>query len=103
MRDRNATFRSQQHENRVGAEVQRLQATDFFNVLTGPQLLEKTEALLPDHRERHYPPTATLSMFLKQALEQDRSCQKAVNSWIAQCVAEGLRPPSARTGGRTST
>jgi hypothetical protein len=98
LRDRNAAFRSQQHEYRVGAQAHRLQATDFFNVLTGPQLLERTEALLPDHRERHYPPTATLSMFLKQALEQDRSCQKAVNAWIAQCVAERLRPPSARTG-----
>ncbi len=75
-----------------------MQATDFFNVLTGPQLLEKTEALLPEHRERQYPPTVTLSMFLKQALEQDRSCQRAVNGWIAQCVAEGLSPPSARTG-----
>jgi hypothetical protein len=63
---------------------------DFFNVLTGAQLLEKTEALLPQYRERHYPPTLTLSMFLKQALEVDRSCQKAVNGWIAQRVAEGL-------------
>lgn len=37
-------------------------------------------------------------MFLKQALEEDRSCQKAVNAWIAQRVAEGLTAPSARTG-----
>lgn len=72
---------------------------DFFNLLTGPELLEKTEALLPEHREREYPPTVTLAMFLKQALCADRSCQKAVNGWIAQCVAEGLEPPSARTGG----
>lgn len=78
--------------------MRRLQAADFFNLLTGSELLEKTEALLPDHRERQYPPTVTLSMFLKQALEQDRSCQKAVNGWIAQCVAEGLSPPSACTG-----
>jgi len=98
LRDRSAAFRSEQHQNRIEGEVHRLQAADFFNVLTGPQLLEKTEALLPEHRERQYPPTVTLSMFLKQALEQDRSCQKAVNAWIAQCVAEGLSPPSACTG-----
>lgn len=71
---------------------------DFFNLLTGPQLLEKVEALLPEHRERRYPPTVTLAMFLKQALEEDRSCQKAVNGWIAQCVADGLSAPSAHTG-----
>jgi hypothetical protein len=45
--------------------------------------LEKTEALLPEHREREYPPTVVLTMFLKQALSADRSCQKAVNAWIA--------------------
>jgi hypothetical protein len=78
--------------------MRRLQTADFFNLLTGSELLEKTEALLPEHRERQYPPTVTLSMFLKQALEQDRSCQKAVNGWIAQCVAEGLSAPSACTG-----
>jgi hypothetical protein len=97
LRDRSAAFRSRQHQSHIERRARRLQATDFFNVLTGPQLLEKTEALLPEHRERQYPPTVTLSMFLKQALEQDRSCQKAVNGWIAQCVVEGLRPPSACT------
>jgi hypothetical protein len=97
--DRNAAFQSRQRQSRIQRQAQRLQAVDFFNVLTGPELLEKTEALLPQHREREYPPTVTLAMFLKQALSQDRSCQKAVNGWIAQRVAEGLSAPSARTGG----
>src|SRR6185369_3852021 len=91
--------RSQQHQRHIEAQAHRLQAVDFFNVLTGPGLLEKTDALLPEHREREYPPTVALSMFLKQALEEDRSCQKAVNSWIAQRVADRLSPPSANTGG----
>lgn len=99
MRDRSGAFRSRQHQHRIEAHARRLQTVDFFNVLTGPQLLEKVEALLPEHRERQYPPTVALSMFLKQALEQDRSCQKAVNAWIAQCAAEGLSAPSAHTGG----
>ncbi|MGH8336748.1 MAG: IS4 family transposase, partial [Gammaproteobacteria bacterium] len=99
MRDRSAAFQSQQHQSRIEARSQRLEAVDFFNALTGSELLEKTEALLPEHREREYPPTVALAMFLKQALSQDRSCQRAVNGWIAQCVAEGLGPPSARTGG----
>lgn len=47
------------------------QAVEFFNVLTSPELLETTEALQPEHRERLYPPTVTLSMFMRQVLEAD--------------------------------
>jgi len=72
---------------------------DFFNVLTGPQLLELTDAQLPEHRERLYPPTVTLSMFLRQALAEDGSCQRAVNGWAASRAAEGLSAQSIRTGG----
>jgi hypothetical protein len=71
----------------------------FFNVLTGPELLGITEAHLPEHRERLYPPTVTLSMFLHQALAVDSSCQRAVNAWAAARAAEGLSPQSVRTGG----
>ncbi|EQD71620.1 IS4 family transposase, partial [mine drainage metagenome] len=83
---------------RLERQAQRLKAADFCNVLTGTELLEKTDALLPEQRERHYRPTVALAMFLKQALS-DRSCQRAISGWIAQCVLEGLKPPSARTGG----
>jgi hypothetical protein len=72
---------------------------EFFNVLTSAELIETTEALLPEHRERLYPPTVTLSMFMRQVLEADGSCQKAVNGWAAQRVADGLSPCSVRTGG----
>ena len=72
---------------------------DFFNVLTGPELLEITEAHLPEQRERLYPPTVTLSMFVRQALAADPSCQRAVNGWAASRAAEGLSTHSARTGG----
>lgn len=70
----------------------------FFNVLTGPELLQITETHLPEHRERLYPPTVTLSMFLQQALAADRSCQHAVNAWAASRAAEGLSAHSVRTG-----
>ncbi len=59
----------------------------FFNLLTSPELLSTVDALLPDHRERRYPPTETLSMFLAQALNEDRSCQKAVNDAAIQRTA----------------
>jgi hypothetical protein len=59
-------------------------------VLTGPELLELTEAHLPEHRERLYPPTVTLSMFMMQALNEDGSCRKVVNAWAVRREAEGL-------------
>jgi hypothetical protein len=46
-----------------------------------------------------YPPTVTLSMFMRQALEADGSCQKAVNGWAAQRAADGLSACGVRTGG----
>jgi hypothetical protein len=71
---------------------------EFFNVLTGPELLELTEAHLPEHRARLYPPTVALSMFMMQALNEDGSCQKVVNGWAARRDAEGLSANSIGTG-----
>lgn len=71
---------------------------DFFNVLTGPELLKTTEEHQPEHRERLYPPTVTLSMFMSQALNADGSCQRVVDAWAAQRAAEGLRDSGVGTG-----
>ena len=99
LRDRSAAFQAQPHQSRVGGQGQRLEGVDFSNALTGPELLEKAGALLPEHRERLYPPTVAVAMFVKQARSEDRSSQRAVNGWIAQCVAEGLKPPALRNIG----
>jgi hypothetical protein len=96
--DRRTQFESRQHRKSIGRRARQIDAVEFFNVLTGPELLELTEAHLPEHRERLYSPTVTLSMFMKQALNEDGSCQKAVNAWAAQRVAEGLSANSIRTG-----
>tara|TARA_R110002072_G_C7916970_1_gene530756 strand:+ start:110 stop:1498 length:1389 start_codon:yes stop_codon:yes gene_type:complete len=71
----------------------------FFNLLTSPELLSTVEELLPEHRERLFPPTETLSMFLAQALSEDRSCQKVVNDTVVKRVMGGLSPISTTTGG----
>jgi len=72
----------------------------FFNLLTGPDMLSLVEALLPeDHRERQFPPTETLSMFLAQAMSEDRSCQKVANNAAIKRVMGGLSPCSTATGG----
>ena len=47
---------------RVRAQANDTDADGFCNLLTGPQLLADVEALLPEHRERLFPPTETLSI-----------------------------------------
>ena len=96
--DRNARSDLHQRRSSVGRRARATRAVEFFNVLTSPELLQTSEALLPEHRERLYPPTVTLSMFMRQVLESDGSCQKAVNGWAAQRAADGLAPCSVRTG-----
>ncbi len=98
MLNRNRKPSLDQCRRKLGRGVQQTAAVDFFNALTGPELLDITEGLLPEHRERLYPPTVTLSVFIKQTLDQDGSCQRAVNGWAAQRVAEGLSVQSICTG-----
>jgi len=55
-----------------------------FNLLTSDILLDEVKKRLPEHRERLFPPTETLAMFVAQALSADRSCQDAVNQTDVQ-------------------
>lgn len=89
--------RGQQRKN-VTAKASESDAYAFFNLLTGPELFEAVELVLPPHRERQYPPTETLSMFLAQALSADRSCQKVVNDRSVKRLILGLSPGSTHTG-----
>ncbi len=85
-------------QRRVNNRAANSNSYDFFNLLTGPELLDQVEILLPDHRERLFPPTETLSMFLAQALSTDRSCQRAVNDTAIKRLLGGLTPCSTHTG-----
>ncbi len=96
--NRTARFQQRQCRRKVTQGVASTDAVSFFNLLTSAQLLETTEAHLPAHRERLYPPTVTLSMFLTQALSADRSCQRAVNAWAALRAVEGLSAAGVGTG-----
>ena len=71
----------------------------MFNLLTGPELFERVEAALPQHRERLFPPTETLSMFVAQVLSADGSCQHAVNEAMTKRLVGGLKTGSTDTGG----
>ena len=97
MHDAICNTRAQQ-QRRVRAQVDDSDSYAFFNLLTGPELLDKVESVLPRHRERKFPPTETLSMFLCQALSADRSCQKVVDEAAIKRLAAGLTPCSTHTG-----
>jgi hypothetical protein len=97
--DRTVRRKAQQRCKQVSQHAGEQAAVDFFNLLAGPELLAKTEEHLPEYRERLYPPTVALAMFIKQALSEDRSCQNAVNGWAAQRAAEGLKVDWVGTSG----
>ena len=69
----------------------------FFDLLTSDGLLGRVESLLPDHRERLYPPTETLSMLLAQAMSAGRSCQSIVNQAAIKRLSYGLTANSTHT------
>ena len=86
----------QQH--RVSAHAAHSDAYAFFNLLTGPELFDEVESLLPAHRERLFAPTETLSMFLAQTMSADRSCQRAVDEAAVKRLLGGLPVCSTHTG-----
>src|SRR3989338_1020485 len=88
-----------QQQQRIRRRADQSDAFAFFNLLTSPELLDQVEFLLPEHRERLFPPTDTLSMFLSQALSADRSCQRAVNEAAVKRLIGGLARASTHTGG----
>ncbi len=93
--DRNFIPESAQRQRLVLKQAERVDANHFFNVLTGPQLLETVEAHLPTYRERQYPPTLTLSMYLGQVWNADGSCQNALDEAAVNRLQSGLPMGSA--------
>jgi hypothetical protein len=85
-------------QRRIGHHARHLHAYDFFNLLTGATMLDRVEQHLPLHRERLYPPTDTLSLFMAQSLNPDGACQQVVNRHAVDRVANGLKPCSTHTG-----
>ncbi len=86
------------HQQSVCRRIGQSNVFSFFNLLTGPELLDKVESLLPEHRERRFPPTETTAMFLAQVLSTDRSCQMIVDVVATQRLLANLPLCSTRTG-----
>lgn len=96
------------HASRVSVKVQQssfrkhisnADCHSIFNLLTSPDLFDQVESLLPEHRERLFPPTETLSMFVSQVLSEDRSCQNIVDQAAVKSLVSGLKSCSTHTGG----
>ena len=86
-------------QQRILRHVNSTDTGTMFDLLTGPQLFDRVKELEPEHRERLFPPTETLSMFLSQALSVDGSCQQVVNDAMVKRIAKGLEPGKTDTGG----
>jgi hypothetical protein len=84
-------------QKRIQHRAEETDSYTFFNLLTGPQMLDEVEELLPAHRERVFPPTETLSMFLAQVLSPDGSCRQAVNDAVMKRIIGGLERCSSQT------
>lgn len=85
-------------QRRIEKQTEQVDTFSFFNLLTSPELFSTVEDLQPEYRERKYPPTETLSMFLSQAMSADRSCQNIVNATAVQRSICGLSRNSTYTG-----
>ena len=91
--------RSTQQQHQVSKHAQEADTNHFFNLLTDPRLLETVESLLPEHRERQFPPPQTLAMFLGQIMSADGSCQRIVDQLTVGRLLVGMKPGSANTSG----
>ena len=85
----------QQH---IADHARKIDCHGLFSLLTGQELLDTVEAQVPEHRERLYTPTVTLSLFMAQALSSDGSCQNTVNAYMVDRAFNGLEPCSTGTG-----
>jgi hypothetical protein len=95
----NFNCRSAQQQRHLAKQAQKVDANHFFNLLTDARMLGTVEAQLPEHRERQFPPTLTLAMFLGQIMSADGSCQNAVNEATVARLLAGMNPGSVNTSG----
>jgi len=91
------SFRTQQRL--IRSQKASTDCLNTFNLLTSDLLFDELEKRLPEHRERLFPPTETLAMFIAQAMSADHSCQHAVNQAAVFRLVNGLPRCSTHTGG----
>jgi len=70
----------------------------FINILNTNEYFTLLNSLIPAHRSRLFPPKLTLSMFMAQTLNEDRSCQNIVDETAIKQVLAGEPICSTNTG-----
>ena len=80
-----------QQQQRVRHRAASTDSYAFFNLLTGPQLFDRMEALLPERRERLFPPTETPSMILAYGHDLVRDAQDFCSEVRNGSLLVGLR------------
>ncbi len=86
-------------QQRVRHNASNADSCTMFNLLTGPQLPDRVQELVPDYHEQLFPPTETLSIFVARTPLADRSCRQVVDDAMVKRVTDALRPGSTDTGG----
>ena len=87
------------HQQNIKRHLIKSGSLDFLNLLSSEIFEDKIGSLLPEYRAREYSPTKTLSMFLAQAISEDRSCQKVVNEAAVKQLIHHDSSLSTNTGG----
>ena len=91
-------IKSRSSDGAVQNAVSQVDSMHFFNLLTSPELPDELGTLLPECRERRYPPAVALAMFLGQVSSADGSCQNAVNEAVVSRLLSGPQVQSTTTG-----
>ncbi len=79
-------------QKRINYHTHQNDGYQIFNLLTHSDFIDHLEENLPEHRERLFPPTETLTMFVAQAMNEDRSCQRIVNDAAVKRYWEDYLP-----------
>ncbi len=93
------TQTSRQHQQlRIQKKQSDTGINGFHHILSSDLLADEISTLTPEYRDRIYPPTKVLSMFLTQAMNADRSCQNIVYQAALQQLIHQQNKTSTRTG-----
>ena len=86
-------------QKKIQNHAKNANAPGFLKLLSCDELSLTIKDNIPPYRENIYTPMQTLSMFLAQTLNEDRSCSKAVIDMIIQKQSqENTRNISPNTG-----
>jgi hypothetical protein len=84
----------EKHKQYLLSGKQDISLTNILNAEKCQQIISECR----EFRDRIYPPLKTLFMFIKQVLNPDKSCRKAVAGYIVEQITEGKPVSSSNTG-----